>query len=156
MMAMHSPCPISVGKQYKAANWVFPNPLSSRDSSPPIVRNGLSSTRHGLIEAVSSGATFTRRDDPFKTFGATAGFPHKHDGSAPDLRSVAIIEAGLTVDAILDRSKVCTIGIDGGGLDDLPGLTVRDRENAVADAIASPASSRRQRASKAEMKRSTG
>jgi phage terminase large subunit-like protein len=52
--------------------------------------------------------------------------------SAADLWPAAA-EPGLTLDAVLDRSEVVIVGIDGGGRDDLFGLAVlgRERETGV-------------------------
>jgi phage terminase large subunit-like protein len=41
----------------------------------------------------------------------------------------AAVDRALTLDELLSRSDVCTIGIDGGGLDDLLGMAVLGRDS---------------------------
>jgi len=45
-------------------------------------------------------------------------------------------DRSLTYDAVLARSEVCVLGVDGGGLDDLFGLTLLGRDKASKDWLA--------------------
>lgn len=61
-------------------------------------------------------------------FNVQIGSALRSDGWAGALVWERGIEMGLTLEAILDRSEVITLGVDGGGLDDLLGVGLIGRE----------------------------
>lgn len=61
-------------------------------------------------------------------FNVEIGVALSMDGWAGQAVWTRGTELGLTLDAVLDRSEVLTVGVDGGGLDDLLGLSVIGRE----------------------------
>jgi phage terminase large subunit-like protein len=63
-----------------------------------------------------------------KHLNVQIGMNQRADGWAGAVVWERGIEIGLTLDAILERCEVVTIGIDGGGLDDLLGVGLIGRE----------------------------
>ncbi len=61
-------------------------------------------------------------------FNVQVGAALRSDGWAGAVVWERGLERGLTLDALLDRSEVVTVGVDGGGLDDLLGIGVIGRE----------------------------
>jgi phage terminase large subunit-like protein len=66
-----------------------------------------------------------------KHLNVQVGMAHRADGWAGAVVWERGIEKGLTLEAILDRCEVVTVGVDGGGLDDLLGMAVIGRERST-------------------------
>lgn len=103
-------------------NFYIPNPnLGKSVDVDFILKKHAEATRAGKASLVNFEA---------KHLNVQVGVSQRADGWAGALVWDRGLEQGLTLDEILQRSEVVTIGIDGGGLDDLLGVGVigRDRE----------------------------
>src|SRR5262249_44319470 len=106
----------------KPENWYIPNPNLTRSVDVEYIR-------HKLEEAERAGKASVI-DIEAKHLNVQVGIAYRADGWAGALVWDRGLETGLTLDEILRRSEVVTVGLDGGGLDDLLGIGVigRDRE----------------------------
>ena len=104
----------------KRENWYVTNPnLGASVDEQYLVAQNDKASRAGRAEVVGFLA---------KHLNVQIGQSLRSDGWAGAAIWVRGIETGLTLDEILARSEVVTVGIDGGGLDDLLGVAVIGRE----------------------------
>jgi phage terminase large subunit-like protein len=112
-----------------ASTWHIPNPSLSRSVDPEWLRQKLTEKEH---EGRDSLQLFLA-----KHFNIEVGIGFRSDRWAGVEFWQRQADKTLTFEEILRRCEVVVIGIDGGGLDDLFGLTILGREKAetVVDAI---------------------
>ncbi|XUM25060.1 terminase large subunit (plasmid) [Bradyrhizobium oligotrophicum S58] len=111
---------IESGEYKSSKNWHIPNPNLTKSVDVDYIR-------HKLDEAARSGKASVT-DIEAKHLNIEVGTGSRLDGWAGAEIWDRGLEEKLTLDAILERCEVVTIGIDGGGLDDLLGVCVIGRE----------------------------
>lgn len=101
-------------------NWYIPNPNWGKSVDPNfLIGKRAEAARGGKASLIDWDAKF---------LNVQAGMSQRADGWAGAELWDRGIDTSLTLDAVLDRSEVLTLGIDGGGLDDLLGIGVVGRE----------------------------
>ncbi len=111
---------IKSGEYKEPKNFYIPNPNLNASVDEQYLIEQLEEARQaGQADLVGFYA---------KHLNVQPGMAMRSDGWAGALVWDRGIEPGLTLDQILDRSEVVTVGIDGGGLDDLLGIAVIGRE----------------------------
>lgn len=110
-----------VSKEHeKPENLYIPNPNLGKSVDPNYVfSKRAEAQRNGLASLIDFDAKF---------LNLQVGLSQRVDGWAGAQVWARGIEIGLTLDEILERCEVVTIGVDGGGLDDLLGVSVIGRE----------------------------
>lgn len=104
----------------KPENWYIPNPNWKKSVDPNfLVGKRAEAVRGGKASLIDWDAKF---------LNVQAGMSQRADGWAGAEVWARGVDTTLTLDSVLDRSEVVTIGLDGGGLDDLLGAGVIGRE----------------------------
>ncbi|MCK1583249.1 terminase large subunit [Bradyrhizobium sp. 168] len=104
----------------KPENWFIPNPNWGKSVDPNfLIGKRAEAARSGKASLIDWDAKF---------LNVQAGMSQRADGWAGAELWERGSDPSLTLDAILDRSEVVTMGLDGGGLDDLLGIGVVGRE----------------------------
>jgi phage terminase large subunit-like protein len=111
---------IASGEYRKPENFYIPNPnLGASVDAEFLIDEAVKAERAGR----ASRATFEA-----KHLNVQVGMALRLDNWAGSEFWDRGTEAGLTLEGLLERSEVVTVGIDGGGLDDLLGIGVIGRE----------------------------
>ena len=105
--------------------WGMVNPNLGRSVDPAFLANQLIAAEEAGAEALALLAS--------QHFNVEVGLALSQDRWPAAEYWLAAAEPGLTLDAIIDRCEVVTVGIDGGGLDDLMALSVIGRERETRD-----------------------
>ncbi|HVL72229.1 MAG TPA: terminase TerL endonuclease subunit, partial [Beijerinckiaceae bacterium] len=100
--------------------WRIPNPNLGRSVNPTYLRSK-------LAEAENNGKA-ARNLFVAKHFNIEIGMNQRSDRWAGTDFWQGCADPALTLEEVLRRCEVATVGIDGGGLDDLLGLAVLGRE----------------------------
>jgi len=101
-------------------NWYIPNPNWDKSVDPNfLITKRAEAARAGKASLIDWDAKF---------LNVQAGMSQRADGWAGAEVWDRGIDKTLTLDALLERSEVVTIGLDGGGNDDLLGIGVIGRE----------------------------
>lgn len=111
---------IDSGAYKEPSNYYIPNPnLGKSVDLQYLISERATAERAGIASLINFDA---------KHLNLQVGMAMRADGWAGALVWERGIETGLTLDEIIARSEVITIGIDGGGLDDLLGVAIVGRE----------------------------
>ncbi|MGY3366165.1 phage terminase large subunit-like protein [Bradyrhizobium sp. GM2.4] len=104
----------------KPENWFIPNPNWGKSVDPNfLIGKRAEAARSGKASLIDWDAKF---------LNVQAGMSQRADGWAGAELWDRGSDTSLTLEAILDRCEVVTMGLDGGGLDDLLGIGVVGRE----------------------------
>ncbi len=104
----------------KPENWFIPNPNWGKSVDPNfLIGKRAEAVRNGKASLIDWDAKF---------LNVQAGMAQRADGWAGAEVWDRGVDKSMTLESLLDRSEVVTIGLDGGGLDDLLGAGVVGRE----------------------------
>ncbi|WP_341520719.1 terminase large subunit [Pseudomonas sp. G.S.17] len=111
---------IAAGEHLKPENFHIPNPNMGRSVSREWLEDQI---RKSMEKDVGARNKFLA-----KHLNVPIGLSLRNDRWAGADFWLAAAEPGLTLDMLIERSEVIVAGIDGGGLDDLLGLSLIGRE----------------------------
>ena len=105
--------------------WPLVNPNMGRSVDRTFLQNALIAAERDSMEALTLLAS--------QHFNVEVGLALRNDAWAGARYWLGAVDETLTLEALMERSEVAVVGIDGGGLDDLLGLGVIGRCKTTRD-----------------------